>query len=77
MGKTSGYFGVSRVNRKFGMKCETGDNLKKPWTASFNHMGKVVIKKNFATEREAAIAYDKAVLRAGIDRPLNILKPKL
>lgn len=76
MSKASKYAGVYRAVRKTGLKCDMGDNMKSPWMATFTHMGKAVIRKHFATEREAAIAYDKAVLRAGLDRPLNILKPK-
>lgn len=33
--------------------------------------------QSYATEREAAIAYDRYVLEHGLDRPLNILKPKV
>ena len=76
MGKTSQYVGVYFVARKTGQKCDIGENMKSPWLASASNRGSSILKKHFATEREAAIAYDKAVLRAGLDRPLNILKPK-
>jgi hypothetical protein len=48
---------------------------KTPWSAEVYINGSVIMKW-FATEREAAIQYDKWVIEHQLDRPLNILKRK-
>ena len=48
-------------------------NLKEIWVAKITIKGKV-IQQVCASEREAAIAYDKMRLKHGL-KPKNILKP--
>jgi len=50
-------------------------NMKKPWRAIAERGGRRILNKRFSTEREAAIAYDKALIQLG-EEPVNILKRK-
>ena len=77
MGKTSVYQGVSCRLSFTGMKCEVSYYMAKPWTASLKHNGVKWYSRAFATEREAALAWDRRVLELGLDRELNILRRKL
>lgn len=72
---TSNYKGVhARMDKISGL------SGTKPWRAyiKYKSLGHFIRKdKSFETEREAAIQYDKWVLELGLDRKLNILKPKI
>lgn len=79
MSKTSKYRGVCYAPIRSGNMGTIRWSQDHPWTAAIRFGGsasKRSKKKLFATEREAAIQYDKWVLELGLDRPLNILKPK-
>ena len=60
-----------------GGKSKMSNKMAKPWTASLRHNGIYWRSKFFATEREAALAWDRRVLELGLDRELNILKRKV
>ena len=75
--KSSKYHGVY-VNTfipKDRSKAAIERNKRYNWYAHLVHKGRR-FKKVTATEREAAIYYDRWVLELGLDKPLNILKPK-
>ena len=76
--KSSRYTGVSYSFGSLASKVSRWRvlNEKKPWKACVVVFGAKVRRKKFATERDAAIQYDKWVLELGLDRPLNILKRK-
>ena len=72
---TSQFRGVSYYGRRYGMESQRRAQERKPWCSSIR-VGELVLRKTFATEREAALQYDKWVLEHGLKRPLNILKKK-
>ena len=74
--KYSKYHGVTKWARPTGDKKTMDRAAAKPWMATLWHNGAAWNSSRFATEREAAIAYDTKVLELGLDKPLNILKPK-
>ena len=76
-GKTSKYAGVSLQLKHMGQAAKMRHSMAKPWHAMIRLDGGGYWQQTFATEREAAIAYDRYVLEHRLDRPLNILKPKV
>ena len=76
MGKYSKYRGVCKWANPGGNKSNIEARERKPWRATLMHNRATWLSPYFATEREAAIAYDRRVLELGLDKPLNILKPK-
>lgn len=76
MNKSSKYHGVFRNKGGSGPKSRIKFIDNKPWTARLTQNGVRRTSVYYATEREAAIQYDKWVLEYGLDRPLNILKRK-
>ena len=76
MGKYSKYHGVTKLERPKGSRSKIEAREITPWRATLRHNGEKWGSQYFATEREAAIAYDTKVLELGLDKPLNILKPK-
>ena len=77
MGKTSVYQGVSCLRVFVGSRAKVANKMAKPWTATLVVNGIGWHSKYFATEREAALAWDRRVLELGLDRELNILKRKV
>lgn len=75
-GKTSEYVGVSHSPSRSGKASAMRYNALYQWMASIIINGHQITKQ-FETERDAAIQYDKWVLEYRLDRPLNILKPKV
>jgi len=61
--KGSKYQGV-RINRTYKIKI---------WTATVCLNNKIMMRKAFLTELEAAHAYNAKILELGLDRPLNII----
>lgn len=57
-----------------GVQAFINQNRQICWQATKQHNGKTY-KKNYPTEREAAVSYDKMCLSFGLE-PVNILKRK-
>ena len=72
MGKYSKYKGVSKRVCSNSTHEKTNNS---PWQALFSLKG-VRWKSTWATEREAALAYDMKMIELGLP-PVNILKPKI
>jgi len=73
-GKTSKYYGVSycqAITARNTADRQFRENHR--WLASIVN-DKIKLRKHYATEREAAIAVDKALILNG-EQPRNILKP--
>lgn len=70
----SNFKGVYKVSRigGFGKKLEKGYK----WAAKISVDKKLIGLGFYEDERQAAIAYDKYVIKNNLDRELNILKPK-
>ena len=74
--KVSKYIGVTFWNVKQGAKSTMEWQNSKPWCFRLTENGVVHRGPRRATEKEAAIDYDRRVLELNLDRPLNILKRK-
>lgn len=72
---TSKYYGVCLDSCITGSASSMRSRKAKPWIMYVWFNGRNVLK-HYATEREAALAYDRFVLEHGLDKPLNILKRK-
>jgi len=73
-GTSSKYIGVSHRIRTYGNKSRIEQYAKKTWCSILCVGGNTILRQWYATEREAALAYDKCVIENNLDRPLNILK---
>lgn len=61
---------------RYGSKSTIAASHRKPWRAVKIFKGVRWYGPLRATEREAAIDYDRHILELGLDLPLNILKRK-
>jgi len=73
---SSKFHGVSLTSARTGNAASIRSVDARPWRTNIELNDGKMWRKSFATEREAAIAYDRYVLEHKLDRPLNILKPK-
>lgn len=76
MGATSQYKHVCYSPERVGSVAKKKWQAKLPWQAN-SRLNGTKFTKWFATEREAAIQVDKWTIEHKLNRPLNILKPKV